>query len=93
MTRVSDLKETIIKAIANEELESGGEVNELSLNDTLTLEGVDGEMGVYAVTMEVYAVTRDCVCRWGGAKVPFEQLNYDSIEELNEHIKSEYDID
>ena len=86
MTRVSDLKETIIKAIANEELECGGEVNELSLNDTLTLEGVDGEM-------EVYAVTRDCVCRWSGAKVPFEQLNYDSIEELNEHIKDEYEID
>lgn len=86
MSKVSDLKKTILKAIANEELESGGEVNELSLNDTLTLEGVDGEM-------EVYAVRRDCVCRWSGAKVPFEQLNYDSIEELNEHIKEEYEID
>ena len=76
-------------AIANYNLETGFDGNEISLNNEITLDTIDlsGENTV------AYAVTKFSIVTTKGEHIKFLRLDIDDIYTLQDIIHDEYDID
>lgn len=86
-SKTTELKRIVNNALTIYGMEMGGDVNELPLNDVITIKDDKGEV-------EVHAVTRSGAVRWSGnGEVAFSSISEESINELTEHIKDEYEID
>lgn len=85
---VYDLMTMVGRAIANYNLETCFDGDEISLNDEITLDSCDDEGNLV-----VYAVTSRSVITTKGQHINFFRLDRDDIFSLQDIIHDEYDID
>lgn len=86
MTSIKDLKDLISRALTNYSLECGMIARELPLNDIINVNDGNG-------VVEIHAVTLNNAVRWSGGEIPLESLSEDSITDIADCIRDEYEID
>lgn len=87
-TEVLRLAIMVDKALANYNLENGGDYSELPLGEVLSLNDSCNEDNI-----EVIALTKLSVVCFNGERIKFQKLNQDDIYKLEDYIHDYYDID